>query len=297
MSRMATSVAYRGWNQQGASNHVVAILTSVLRVRSFVLCRGCTSGMTEPTEGSPEWWVSGRTNNLSPWSQAKVFALIVVGRMMGKPLSDPQLASHVTKVGGGSPGKDAIRKLREKIDGDPEWHPGKEADDAGQPGRKRVITSQQIATIAGSAKRMKLKGIEPTVANVLAHCPQATTNQETGETFSKDVILNVFKTKCYDNDPAFPWNHQPPKHKTALTDAQKGHRCDWGIAIKALKHQARWFYSHVIWMDPCNVIVPGSLKSIEALQIAGRGRSSRWISDDAKDDSRNLMPSPQMGKQ
>ena len=253
--------------------------------------------MTEPAEGSPEWWVSGRTGTLSPWSTSLVNALLIVSRKMGKQLSDPDIASQVTKVGGGHPGKDAIRQLRMKIDNDPAWHPGKEADDAGTPGRKRVITTQQENTIAASAKRMKANGIEPTAERVIARCKEATTNPETGKPFCHETILNVFRSKCYDKDPAFPWNHQPPKRKTALTEEQKVERCVWGQAVLDINHQARWFFAHVIWMDPCNVIVPGSLQSIEALSIAGRGRASRWMSDDAKDDSENLMASAQMGKQ
>lgn len=84
---------------------------------------------------------------------------------------------------------------------------------------------------------------------------------------------------------------------TALADELKVLRFEWGEVMLAKKHQARWYFNHIIWMGPCNCIAPGSPKSIEDLQIAGRGKSKRWISDDAKDDSRNLRPSPQAGKQ
>ena len=58
--------------------------------------------MDKPPVGSPKWWTSGREGTLSPWSQAKVYALLIVSRKMGKEMSDPDIAAEVAKVGGDS---------------------------------------------------------------------------------------------------------------------------------------------------------------------------------------------------
>ena len=78
-------------------------------------------------------------------------------------------------------------------------------------GRPKVITGQQEHAIATSAMAMKERGLVPSVSAILASCPQATLNPETDEPFSAKVILRVFKTKCYDQDPEHPWNYDHPK--------------------------------------------------------------------------------------
>ena len=99
-------------------------------------------------------------------------------------------------MGGGTPNRNAIRIWREKFAEDPQWHPGKQAEDAEKPGRKKVITKQQEAVIAKSAMSLKRKGIEPTVAAVVSQCPAATLNPETDEAFTAKVILEVFACHC-----------------------------------------------------------------------------------------------------
>jgi hypothetical protein len=99
-------------------------------------------------------------------------------------------------VGGGAPSRNTIRVWRERFEEDPQWHPGKEADDAETPGRKKVITKRQESVIAKSAMSLKRKGVEPTVAAVIAQCPAATLNPETDEAFSAKVLLEVFACHC-----------------------------------------------------------------------------------------------------
>jgi len=59
--------------------------------------------------GGPEWWVSGRKGNLSPWSQAKVFALWRVSEKKKLDLTDGDIAAEVEKIGGGTPSENTIR--------------------------------------------------------------------------------------------------------------------------------------------------------------------------------------------
>ena len=249
-----------------------------------------------PPPGAPEWWVSGRTGTLSPWSQAKVFALVKISAKKGLDLADWEIAAEVEKVGGGVPADNTIRLWREKFEADPQWYPGKQGQDAEKPGRKKVITKQQEATIAQSAMSLKRKGVEPTVSAVVAQCPAATLNPETGEAFTAKVILEVFKTRCYDNDPEFPWQHVSPKCKTALTPELKVHRATWGETMLAKRHHRDWYYRHVLWMDPCHTILPGRPKTEFDQRMASYGKGDRWMSEDARDDSRNLRSSPYVNK-
>ena len=56
-----------------------------------------------PSPGSPEWWVGGREGTLSPWTLAKVWALVKISDKKGLELSDSDIASEVEKVGDGQP--------------------------------------------------------------------------------------------------------------------------------------------------------------------------------------------------
>jgi len=252
--------------------------------------------MSSSSSGSPDWWVSGRTGTLSPWSLAKVFALVRISEKMGLELTDGSIAAEVEKVGGGTPNDNTIRLWREKFDADPQWYPGKQAEGAQKAGRKKVITKQQEATIAKSAMALKAQGIEATAKEIKARCPAATLNPETDEAFSDKVILEVFKTRCYDNDPEVPWKHVSPKCKTALSPELKVLRAGWGATMLELRHQRGWYHRHILWMDPCNSIVPGRPKTEFDQRMASYGKGKRWISDDARDDSRNLRSSPYVNK-
>ena len=107
-------------------------------------------------------------------------------------LTDREVAESVQKVVGGTPCENSIRVWREKFEADPDRYPGKQAEDAEKPGRKKVITKAQEAAIAKSAMSLKRKGVGPTVAAVTAQCPAATLNPETDEPFTAKVILEVF---------------------------------------------------------------------------------------------------------
>ena len=114
---------------------------------------------------------------MSPWAQAQVFALCKISEKKGVFFYDSDIAQEVFKVGGGHPSRDAIRKLREKFEADPDWHPGKVSDDAGQPGRPKVITPTQESALAKSAMTLKSKGIMPTASSVIAQCKKVQEGQ------------------------------------------------------------------------------------------------------------------------
>ena len=62
-----------------------------------------------PSPGSPERWVGGREGTLSPWTLAKVWALVKISDKYHLELSDSDIASEAEKVGGGQPSKNSIR--------------------------------------------------------------------------------------------------------------------------------------------------------------------------------------------
>ena len=126
-----------------------------------------------------------------------------------------------------------------------------------------MITGQQEHAIATSAMAMKERGLVPSVSAILASCPQATLNPETDEPFSAKVILRVFKTKCYDQDPEHPWNYDHPKQKSTLSPEAMGARLKWSDDMLEINHQADWYFRHIAWVDPCYTIVPGRPKTIQ----------------------------------
>ena len=96
-------------------------------------------------------WVCGRVGTLSGQAVAKVWALREVWR--DEKTSDwgmyEYIAGKVEKVGGGHPGRQAVRMLLSKMDADPEWYPGKV--DGAQPGPASVISGTNQAVIARRA--------------------------------------------------------------------------------------------------------------------------------------------------
>lgn len=248
----------------------------------------------------PDWWVSGRKGTLSPWSQALVWGLYKASELKGLNLTNGDIAQHVYKVGTlpkAHPTPEAIGQLCAKMDADPDWYPGKTSEEGATPGRKKVITPAQEAAIAKSGMAQKGAGLEPSVSQTIARCEKATLNPETGQPFSAKVILQVFKTRCYDKDPAHPWEHRAPKQKTALSEPAKAARLLWANVMLAKRHQAGWFFRHILWFDPSYVIVPATPRTLFDNQMASYGKAKRWVSADATGDSRNMRASPYAGKQ
>jgi len=136
----------------------------------------------------------------------------------------------------------------------------------------------------------------PSVAAVLANCPQATLNPETDEPFSTNVILRVFRTKCYDIEPEHPWNYDHPKQKTTLSPEFVLARATWADAMLAFNHHAGWYFRHIVWVDPCYTIIPGRPKTIHDQMVSSFGKAKRWGSADARNEPKNLRSSPYTNK-
>ena len=71
---------------------------------------------------APAWWASGKHGSLSPWSQAKVWALHTVSKELELDLEHADIAKRVKKVGGGHPGAPLICRMRKLLEADPDWY-------------------------------------------------------------------------------------------------------------------------------------------------------------------------------
>ena len=193
-----------------------------------------------------EAWVGGKTGTLSALQQARAWALREVWKEQGKPDYGlhAYIARKVTKIGGGHPQSQAVAKFLSRLDEDPEWFPGKDVREKSGPAS--VISPQNQAVAASAAMAMYKRGEEPTYAKMVAACPQALQNPETGEPVGKKRVYSIMKELCYD-DPAVPedtWTHGPRHSKVALTSAAKRLRFDWSGAMQRSKHTPAWLYEN-----------------------------------------------------
>ena len=239
----------------------------------------------------PDWWVSGKTGALSPWAQAQVWALSKLAKEKKVKLSQAEIAKSVVKVGGGHPNQQTISALLAEFL-DESWYPGKREDSAATRGPKRQMTGQKQQAISRAAKALKRDGVEPSVPAVIERCPTATKNPRTNAPFDKNMILNVFRTQCFDDGAEQPWGHIPPYMKTALPPEQVQLRLAWGKAEQRKGRDASWYFRNVIWMDPCSSVLSEAPKTSFDEHQATYTKGKRWISPDKRATSRNLQASP-----
>ena len=243
-----------------------------------------------------EWWLGGRKGTMCPWVKAKVYGLHTAANILGTKVSNKDIRKVVKKIGGGKPTLRALRDLRDIFDEDPGWYPGKCYSD-GKPGPKMKFTEKKQQAVAKAAMALKNRGYEPTVAAVVAECPSAAINPDTGLPWDKKLIAKVYKTKCYDLTPDNPWLLLNPLSKSALPDWLEEHRKVWGKNLLANNTLASWYQRNVVWWDPCSSIVPSAPRAIFNINKANQPKCARWMSKDARYYSRNLRASPYSGKQ
>ena len=116
----------------------------------------------------PSWWISGRKGTLAPWALAKVWALNHVNEEYDLNMNQSDIAKAVTKVGGGRPKQGRISKLLAEMEADPDWYPGKTAENGEKPGAKKLFTPQKQQAVANCAMALKREMKEPTAAAVKA---------------------------------------------------------------------------------------------------------------------------------
>ena len=183
------------------------------------------------------------------------------------------------------------------LEKDPDWYPGKQTCEAKKRGPKKNFTPQKQQAVANAAMAMKRRGEEPTAPDVKRHCPDATHNPTTGKPITDKYIYGVLKSKCVDEGYELPWGHLNPHRKTALSPEMKKWRCTYARAQKRLGHSPTWYHRNVIYLDPCHTILTDRPRSNFDETQASYGKAKRWMSPDAKAESRNLLASPYATKQ
>ena len=241
-------------------------------------------------------WLDAPVGRLCAWEVAKALGLREASKELegGEP-NIPWIASRLTKVGGGSPTKQSLHELFNKVEDDSEWFPGKHSGK--KRGRKPLLTPAKRRCIAQCAMAAKRNyGEEPCVAAVVASCPKATFNSKTKKPFCERTIRQVFTTDCYDFDPEHPWKFQGTLQKVFLPDSIKQHRLDMARYLLRYGEAAQWWAQHVVWFDPCASIIPATSKQYDEMRQAAKG-NKRYVSDDAKLYSPNLRGPPTAMKQ
>ena len=100
-------------------------------------------------------WLSAPPGRMSPWQQARALALREVSRELHAGRTQLEwVAARVEKVGGGSPGQDALHKFFTKVDADPDWFPGKQCSGK-KRGRSPLLTLAKRRCIARAAMSAK----------------------------------------------------------------------------------------------------------------------------------------------
>ena len=233
---------------------------------------------------------------MSGKSQAKAWALREVWRDDKKPNYGmlPYICSKVKKVGGGHPSTSAMSQFFEKIDDDADWFPGKVTREAYGP--EKLLTGAKRAAIARSAMAMKESGMEPTYSRVIAACPNATRNPDTGKPVSKNLIYDIFENDCYDDDPEHAWYHRARFSKVALTEDVMEKRLAFAKLVIGWNHTGAWYFNHVVWTDLCNSILPRTEKRANDMALACKGGKG-WGSDGCELMDLNLKGKSQSLKQ
>ena len=122
---------------------------------------------------------------------------------------------------------------------------------------------------------LKQRGVEPTVSAVIAQCPKAALNPQTGVAFTAPSIAKVFRTQCYDVKADEPWAYTTPCQKTALPPAIIEARSVWAREIQKLNHSDKWYFRNCIWLDPCSTVIPAARRTVFDQQQAAKGTANK----------------------
>ena len=135
---------------------------------------------------------------------------------------------------------------------------------------------------------MKTQDLEPTYPLIVARCPNAVRNPETGEPVDKKVVYGVFRSMCRDEEGAETWDHVARQQKSALAPEVMQKRKDWAAyMMNDIGHTAAWYFRHVIRIDLCYSLLPQTEAMARKQALARKGKKG-WISPDCKQYSRNL---------
>ncbi len=230
-------------------------------------------------------WLSAAEGTLPAIEQAKLWGLRAALRKLDE--DDKQvtwMSQQVRLAGGGHPTKQAVTKFFQRVDADPDWHPGKR----GAVGRPARMTPARRRRIAASAMAMKRRGEEPSYDAVVAQCPETTRNPDTGLRFSRTRINDVLTTECFDHQATKPWRFVFPRKKRPLAAAQMTERAGWARRLLREGNTPAWYAHNIIWADISSKVIPGTPQKAYQQGLAGAGKRRRLMSADAAGESRHL---------
>jgi len=237
-------------------------------------------------------WVGGVEDRLCAREQAKAWALREVWKDDEKSLwgLNEYVASKLRKTKKGQPKGEhpsaaCIGQLFEKMDSDPDWYPGKHNGE--RRGPKRIITGGKKSAIVAAAKRIKREDGEPTYSAIVAACPQATLNPNTGEAVDPKLIYTVFREACYDEDPSDLWSHMSRLSRGALDEKAMQKRWAFAKHMKTLGKTPQWYYKRLVWCDICNSLLPTTHRKARDMALARKGNKG-WMSKGSQQHSQNL---------
>ena len=274
------------------------VFQAVVQLRCFV---SVLSSKPKTMETSQETlrtlWKGGQQDRLSPWGQALALAYREASKDLTKSgkANVAWVAKKVVRVDGKSPSPMSLHEFFAKVDADPDWFPGK------HNGKKRgpapLLTPAKRRAVATCAMRIKARGDEVTVEEVIHRCAVSTTNPSTGKPFDAKKIRDIFSTECYDLDPENPWRYQTKSSRLFLPREVMEHRVAMSKELLAMPcFTPTWFLHNAVWIDPCSSILPGSLKQYLRMKEALKGDKG-WHSDDAKHLNENRRGPPTALKQ
>ena len=254
-----------------------------------------TAKYSEMASTLQDLWLEGKEGCLSPLEQCRAWALREVYRELGTPEKKlyTKVAEKLTKVGGGQPTSRAVLLLFEKVDNSDDWYPGKVEEGRG---RKPALTGLARSAIQRSAESIKRNGGEPTYGRILASCPEAVKNPDTGKPVSKKRVYDVFEKHCHDDGQEKPWKNRSRLTKSALPEEVMEKRLEWQVFMVGLGHSAAWFYKNMVWFDLCNSIIPTSEKKASEQALA-RKSGKGWMSPGSQEYSKNLRGKKECLKQ
>ena len=231
-------------------------------------------------------WKDGREGSLSPLEQCRAWALREVYRENNVPEKKlhTQMASKLTKIGGGQPTPRAVLYLCQKMDSDGDWYPGKVQEGGG---RKPALTELAKGVIKRSAEAINRRGGEVTYRQILGKCPEAVKNPTSNKPVDKKRVYDVFRTQCYDDGAELPWENRNKLQKSALPDCMIEERRLFCKYLLKLPHTDDWYYKNLIWTDMCNDIIPTS-ELMAAKQALARKGNRKWMSPGSQEYSANL---------
>ena len=254
-------------------------------------CRACSVLLMDHDDAQralAQLWRQARDGSLTPWSQAKAWALREVWKETHGDKTYGLLshvASRLKKQGGGKPSTSAVSQLYEKMDSDADWFPGKFYGSLG--GRPCEISETNKSVIARSMMAFKENGGEPTYSMAIAQCPAATLNPSTKKPVGKKRVYDVFTTKCHDGDESRPWALRPRLSKHVLTEEDVKLRFEWAKYMKGLRHTVQWYVTNIVWTDICNSILRRSPKKAQ-LQAFARKAGKGWMSEGSQKKATNM---------